>query len=117
MKRWKSNHRPRYIKLGNAGYIDDVVREFISALNGQADSQGTYYGVEPVHTVKLGEIAELVRSFRESREQRSIPDMSDEFTKKLYSTYLSYLPKDQFSYPLKMNVDISNVIKLRMFDI
>ncbi|MDO8686418.1 MAG: capsular polysaccharide biosynthesis protein CapF, partial [Clostridiales bacterium] len=87
-------------------YIDDVVREFINALNGQVNSQGKYYGVEPVHTVKLGEIAELIRSFRESREQRSIPDMSDEFTRKLYSTYLSYLPKEQFSYPLKMNIDI-----------
>jgi len=86
-------------------YIDDVVWEFINALNGQANNQGTYYGVEPVHTVKLGEIAELIKSFRESRDQKNIPDMSDEFTRKLYSTYLSYLPKDQFSYPLKMNVD------------
>lgn len=87
-------------------YIDDVVKEFICALNGQANYQETYCGVEPVYTVKLGEIAELVRTFKASREQRSIPNMSDEFTKKLYSTYVSYLPKDQFSYPLNMNADI-----------
>jgi UDP-2-acetamido-2,6-beta-L-arabino-hexul-4-ose reductase len=47
----------------------------------------------------------MIRSFRESRELRSIPAMSDPFEKKLYSTYLSYLPEDKFSYPLKMNID------------
>jgi len=58
-----------------------------------------------VHTVQLGRIAELIRSFRASRADISVPDMGDAFAKALYSTYLSYLPEDQFSYPLKMNVD------------
>jgi UDP-2-acetamido-2,6-beta-L-arabino-hexul-4-ose reductase len=50
-------------------------------------------------------MAELIFSFKESRENRGLPDLSDPFIKKLYSTYLSYLPADQFSYPLKMNMD------------
>ena len=66
---------------------------------------GGYCEVPVVHTITLGEIVDLIYSFKSSREERSIPNMSDEFTKKLYSTYLSYLPKNQFSYPLKMNVD------------
>lgn len=86
-------------------YIDDVVSSFIAALEGMAAVQDDFCQVQPVHTARLGEIAALIRSFRESREDRMIPNMSDPFTKKLYSTYLSYLPTDQFSYPLKMNVD------------
>jgi UDP-2-acetamido-2,6-beta-L-arabino-hexul-4-ose reductase len=89
----------------NLVYIDDVVNTFIAALDGRMAQQDAFCQVEPVHIVKLGEIAELIRSFKESRELRSIPDMSDPFTKKLYATYLSYLPTDRFSYPLTMNVD------------
>jgi len=89
----------------NLVYIDDVVSSFIAALDGAVAVRDDFCQVRPVHTVRLGEIAVLVRSFRESRQDRSIPDMSDPFTKKLYSTYLSYLPVDQFSYPLKMNMD------------
>lgn len=88
-------------------YIDDVVAELILALQGQAhkDEKG-YCHVPVVHEVKLGEIVDLLYSFKKSREDRSVPDMTDgEFPKKLYATYLSYLPTDQFSYPLKMNVD------------
>jgi UDP-2-acetamido-2,6-beta-L-arabino-hexul-4-ose reductase len=86
-------------------YIDDVVRTFVALLNGVADLDGEFCQMSPVHMMKVGDIVELIRSFRESREQRIIPDMSDPFIKKLYSTYLSYLPNSQFSYPLTMNVD------------
>lgn len=89
----------------NLVYIDDVVNDFIAALDGKQRTRDAYCAVEPVYTIKLGEIAELLRSFKTSREDRSVPDMSEPFTKKLYSTYLSYLPVGQFSYPLKMNVD------------
>jgi len=89
----------------NLVYIDDVVEELINALNGEENSIGDFCEVPAVHTITLGEIVDIIYSFKRSREELSIPDMSDEFTKKLYSTYLSYLPKDQFSYPLKMNVD------------
>ncbi len=89
----------------NLVYIDDVVDEFINALEGKENRKDSYCYVETMHSIKLGNIVDLLKSFRESRETRSIPDMSDGFTKKLYSTYLSYLPDNQFSYPLKMNVD------------
>lgn len=89
----------------NLVYIDDVVNEFIAVLDGKSYTKDTSCHVRPVHTITLGEIVALIQSFKESRAKRNIPDMSDSFTKKLYSTYLSYLPKDQFNYPLKMNVD------------
>ncbi|MER1984394.1 MAG: NAD-dependent epimerase/dehydratase family protein [Solibacillus sp.] len=86
-------------------YIDDVIEEFINALEGQANEVNDFYEVPQVFTAKLGDIVELIYSFKKSREERSIPTMTDAFTKALYSTYLSYLPTDAFSYPLKMNVD------------
>lgn len=89
----------------NLVYIDDVVNELINALEGNENRNGKFSEVPVLHTITLGEIADLIYSFRKSREERSIPDMSNEFTKKLYSTYLSYLPEEQFSYELKMNVD------------
>jgi UDP-2-acetamido-2,6-beta-L-arabino-hexul-4-ose reductase len=89
----------------NLVYIDDVVVELMNALNGHENQVGEFCEVPIVHKTSLGEIVDLIYSFKNSREERSIPDMGDEFTKKLYSTYLSYLPKDQFSYELKMNVD------------
>lgn len=89
----------------NLVYIDDVVLEFIRALERKENRKDSFCYVEIVHTIKLGEIVDLVKFFKNSRETKSIPDMSDDFTKKLYSTYLSYLPKKEFSYPLKMNID------------
>lgn len=89
----------------NLVYIDDVVQTFIDLLDGKELKAGVFNRVEPVHTIMLGAIAELINSFRESRDNKNIPDLSDPFVKKLYSTYLSYLPTDGFSYPLKMNVD------------
>lgn len=89
----------------NLVYIDDVVNELVNALDGKENRNGDFCAVPVAHTITLGEIADLIYSFRKSREERSIPDMSNEFTKKLYSTYLSYLPEDHFSYELKMNVD------------
>ena len=89
----------------NLVYIDDVVNELINALEGKENKVGEFCEVSVVHTVTLGKIVDLIYSFKKSREDRSVPNMSEEFTKKLYSTYLSYLPKDEFSYELKMNVD------------
>lgn len=89
----------------NLVYIDDVVTSFVDAFDGKVPVTDDFRQVQPVHTIRLGEIVELIRSFRESRAARSVPDLADPFTKKLYSTYLSYLPTDSFGYPLKMNVD------------
>ncbi len=89
-------------------YIDDVIQSFIQKLkneNTNTAEHETFENVNPVHKVKLGEIVDLIYSFKESRDTLQIPNLSDAFTKKLYSTYLSYLPKDAFGYPLKMNVD------------
>ena len=89
----------------NMVYIDDVVDEFMAALKGTPSRDGHFCSVSPIHTIKLGEIANLIHSFRESRQSLVLPDMADPFTKKLYSTYLSYLPVDEFGYTLKMNAD------------
>ncbi|RJR28191.1 NAD-dependent epimerase/dehydratase family protein [candidate division WWE3 bacterium] len=89
----------------NLVYIDDVVNELINALEGNENSVDEFCEVPVVHIIILGEIVDLLNSFKKSRDERSVPDMSDAFTKKLYSTYLSYLPENKFSYNLKMNVD------------
>lgn len=86
-------------------YIDDVVDELISALTGNPMREGKYFKVPIEYKISLGEIVELIYSFRESRRNLQVPDMGDAFPKKLYATYLSYLPENDFSYPLKMNVD------------
>lgn len=89
----------------NLVYIDDVVDELICAMEGRPSKEGAFCKVQQVYSVKLGKIAELIYSFKESRDTRTVPDMSDPFVKKLYSTFLSYLPKDGFSYELTMNKD------------
>ncbi len=86
-------------------YIDDLVQEMIRALHGEENRAGLFCTVPVVHSVTLGEIVALIASFRKSREDRSVPDLSNLFVKKLYSTYLSYLPDDRFSYDLLMNTD------------
>lgn len=86
-------------------YINDVLEELINALEGKENRAKDFCEVPVVHTVTLGEIADLIYSFKKSRDDGSVPNMSDSFTKKLYSTYLSYLPENQFSYELKMNTD------------
>lgn len=90
----------------NLVYIEDVVNELINTLIGKATigDDGFCY-VPVVHTKTLGEIVDLIYSFADTRSLKNVPDMSDEFTKKLYATFLSYLPEDKFNYPLKMNID------------
>ncbi|MBS4061414.1 MAG: capsular polysaccharide biosynthesis protein CapF [Bacteroidetes bacterium] len=86
-------------------YIDDVVNELISALKGNPHKVKDFCKISVEHQITLGEIVDLIYSFKESRKNLHVPDFSDAFTKKLYSTYLSYLPTDNFSYPLIMNTD------------
>lgn len=88
-------------------YIDDVVEELLQALEGypHMDPDGFCF-VPTVHEITLGEIVDSLYKFKESRKNLMIPDMTEgSFEKKLYSTYLSYLPEDQFSYPLLMHTD------------
>ncbi len=93
------NHMMRLV------YIDDVVDELLRALKGEETRKGDFGEVPVVHRITLGEIADLLYSFKESRNNKSVCDVNDAFTNKLYATYLSYLPEDDFSYPLKMNCD------------
>lgn len=99
-------------------YIDDLVDEMIAALTGdehhcefegvEAVSQvnGRYCTVNPTHKVTLGEIVDLLDTFHAQPKTLVVPEIPDNsFAKKLYSTYLSYLPKDKTIFPLKMNVD------------
>ena len=88
-------------------YIDDVVEELLQALECHPHVNADGYCYVPVeHEITLGEIVDLLYSFKDSRTNRMIPNMTgNSFEKKLYSTYLSYLPQDQFSYPLIMHED------------
>jgi len=79
-------------------YIDDVIDEFKRALIGAPSGITT-------HTASLGHIVGLLTGFRESRGLLSVPDLNDPFTKKLHAAYLSYLPENDFAYPLRMNED------------
>ena len=89
-------------------YIDDLVKELINALNGAASKcagDDKYCTVSEQYKVKLLDIVNMLYTFKESRKDLYIPDMRDPFAKKLYATYLSYLPEDKFSYELTMHCD------------
>lgn len=89
-------------------YIDDVIEEFIKALEGQGTKNENlegFYRVPVEHEIKLQDLANTIKGFKESRNNLFAPNMGNPMVKKLYSTYLSYLPEDEFSYELKMNVD------------
>lgn len=87
-------------------YIDDVVDELIAALTGDENQKGDYCEVSTVHTIKLGEIIALLNAFNNQPSNLIMPEIpNNSFEKKLYSTYLSYLPKEKVSFPLKMNID------------
>ena len=88
-------------------YIDDVVEELMQALDRHPHVNDDGYCYVPTeHEITLGEIVTMLYSFRESRQNLMIPDMTEgNFEKKLYATYLSYLPVEQFSYPLLMHED------------
>ena len=71
-----------------------------------ANENGKFCYVPVTHTITLGRIVELLNSFKEQPQTLVMPEIPDNsFEKKLYSTYLSYLPKEKVSFPLKMNVD------------
>ena len=87
-------------------YIDDVVDELIGALTGGEHRDGAFCVVPTSHRITLGAIVDLLHTFRRMPETLEVPDTTkDGFAKKLYATYLSYLPSDRFAYDLKMNVD------------
>ncbi len=99
-------------------YIDDLVDEMLLALEGKEHhcefdgiktvltDNGKYCAAPITHRVTLGEIVELLSEFAQQSKTLVVPEIPNgSFAKKLYSTYLSYLPKEKIAYPLKMNVD------------
>lgn len=99
-------------------YIDDLVEEMLDALEGKAHhcefdgvravfrENGAYCAVPCTHRVTLGRIAELLELYSKQTDTLVMPEIpNNSFEKKLYSTYLSYLPKEKIAFPLKMNKD------------
>ena len=87
-------------------YIDDLIEEMFDALEGKEHREGNYCYVPVTHHVTLGEIVDLLQSFKLMPGSLYIPSIPDgSFAKKLYSTYLSYLPAEKISYGFKSNVD------------
>lgn len=88
-------------------YIDDLVDELLDAMEGHPHrAEAGDFRVPVSHTVTLGEIVRLLRSFHDQPQTLLLPEMPEgSFAKKLYSTYLSYLPQDRIAFPLKMNID------------
>lgn len=89
----------------NLCYIDDVVEEFLRALEGNPTIKDDHCIVPVSYPITIGKLAETIHSFKVSRKDLSIVDMSNPLVKNLYSTYLSYLPENEYSYLLKMNLD------------
>ena len=87
-------------------YIDDIIAEFLRVLDGAVVPAFDIKHVEPHYTEKLEDIGLALESFQKSREDLLIPNLKEGFFKKLYSTYLSYLPEDHFSYDLLMHKDL-----------
>ena len=87
-------------------YIDDLVEEMIQALRGNANRSDDGFCSVPVHhETTLGYIADHIRSFPAIQDAFGVPQMADPLVRKLFATYLSYLPADRFVYDLKMNCD------------
>ncbi len=99
-------------------YIDDLMSEMLDALEGKEHhcsfdgintvlcEEGKYCAVPTTHKVTLGEIVDLLEKFKLQTSTLVMPEIpNNSFAKKLYSTYISYLPKEKVSFPLKMNVD------------
>lgn len=87
-------------------YIDDLIDEMLNALEGKETKDGDFCKVECEHKLTLGEIVDLLYTFKEQPNTLLMPEIpNNSFAKKLYSTYLSYLPKEKISFPLKMNID------------
>jgi len=105
-----ANDLPVQINDGNVNlnliHVDDVVNALISAMEGKEDpaKDGRYY-VHQVYQITLNELADSIYAFKKARQTLQIPKVGEPFIKKLYSTYLSYLPKEKFFYDLNMKTD------------
>ncbi|MCD4665362.1 MAG: NAD-dependent epimerase/dehydratase family protein [Bacteroidales bacterium] len=101
-------------------YIDDVVDEFVNILSQKSMNKDQYYyKVKRIFRTTLGELAKKIYRLKDIRKTSVVPDMSDDFMRCLYSTYLSYLGKDDFSYKLDLKTDqrgnLAELIKSKHF--
>ena len=87
----------------NAVVWDDVVGEFLRIIDNKADKSAE---INPVYDIKLGELAELIKSFDENRAQSLVGDVGQGLTRALYATYLSYFETSKFSYKLDLHIDL-----------
>ena len=95
----------------NLVYIDDVIDAFLRILSTQdkVTHEGNFASVEPVYQISLGELSELLQSFKESRKNLVIERVGVGLTRALYSTYVSFLPPAQFGYSIPRHGDARGV--------
>lgn len=97
-------------------YIDDVVEAFVRLLNAP-DSPGGPKVAEPVYETTVGAVADMIRGFRADRDENLIADVGMGLTRALYATYVSFLPPDEFAYPIASHRDprgaFSEMLKTR----
>jgi UDP-2-acetamido-2,6-beta-L-arabino-hexul-4-ose reductase len=88
-------------------YIDDVIDSFLQHIpkNNRQTTPGEYLSISPSYKINLGDLAERIYQFRNMRDSLIIPDLADDFSRRLYATYLSYLSQSDFSYNLKTKTD------------
>lgn len=87
-------------------YIDDVIKAFLGLIEAPIEA-GIHVRPEigPIENISLGQLSDLIHDFRLRRKILAIPDIGNPFIKKLYSTFLTYLPENEFSYPVDLKVD------------
>jgi UDP-2-acetamido-2,6-beta-L-arabino-hexul-4-ose reductase len=100
-------------------YIDDIVAEFVKILDCSIPESLSWRTITPTYRITLQELADKIFQFHDIRKTLVIPDLSDDFTRKLHATYLSYLDKEDFSYPLDIKTDsrgaLAELIKSEQF--
>jgi Nucleoside-diphosphate-sugar epimerases len=87
-------------------YIDDIVKDFLAVLDGKKlISDDGYCYIAPIYQTTVGELADLITRFNESRKSLVMPELKSDYERDLYATFISYLPKNDFSYHLDMKQD------------
>ncbi len=106
-------------KVLNLVYIDDVVDEFIQTMKNFENLESGYHKVKIEYKIKISQIVEKLYTFKNIRESLLMPDLKDSFDKKLFATFISYLPEDNLNYELEMKQDnrgwLSEFIKSENF--
>lgn len=86
-------------------YIDDVVKEFVSVVMGEKEVAQPFPEIAPIHHIRLQELCDTIKSFEANRRLSKLLNLGDPLIKALYSTYLSFLPKEDLGYPVDLKTD------------